>query len=130
MPIMTGLSGNEIFCLQLKNLSPGELVIGNSVGSLGLLGGVGASLQGIFGGEVTDVTEIINEGRHQSQARILYEAQHHRAHGITGVTNELRQMQGHVEFLSVGSCVHRDDTPAPATPYSTSSNGQELYCLL
>jgi uncharacterized protein YbjQ (UPF0145 family) len=130
MPIMTGLSGNEIYCLQLKKLDPGDLVIGNSVRSLGFLGGLGAGLQGMFGGEVTEVTEIISEGRHQSQARILYEAQQHGAHGITGVTSELRQMQGNVEFLSVGSCVHSVETPVPSMPFSTSSDGQELYCLL
>ena len=38
-------------------------------------------------------------------------------------------MQGNVEFLSVGSCVHQANT-APKVPFSSSSNGQELYCLL
>ena len=40
MPIMTGLSGNEIYCLGLKKFAPGELVVGNSVHSLGFLGGL------------------------------------------------------------------------------------------
>src|ERR1700712_2658821 len=53
MPIMTGLSGNEMYCLHLKGLKPGELVIGNSVHSLGFLGGIGAGLQGMIGGEGT-----------------------------------------------------------------------------
>ena len=39
MPVMTGLSGNEMYCLNLKGLSPGELVVGNSVYSLGFVGG-------------------------------------------------------------------------------------------
>jgi uncharacterized protein YbjQ (UPF0145 family) len=130
MPIMTGLSGNEIFCLGLKQLTPGELVVGNSVHSLGFLGGLGAGLRGIFGGEVSQVTEIIRDGRHQSHQRIMQEAKDFGAHGITGVTSELRQMQGNVEFLSVGSCVHRGDTPAPARPFSSSSNGQELFSLI
>jgi uncharacterized protein YbjQ (UPF0145 family) len=39
-------------------------------------------------------------------------------------------MKGNVEFLSVGSCVHAADTPAPAGPFSTSGDGQELYCLM
>ena len=39
MSIMTGLSGNEMYCLHLKGLSPGELVVGNSVYSLGFVGG-------------------------------------------------------------------------------------------
>jgi uncharacterized protein YbjQ (UPF0145 family) len=130
MPIMTGLSGNEIFCLGLKQLAPGELVVGNSVHSLGFLGGLGAGLRGMFGGEVAQVTEIIRDGRHQSHQRIMQEAKDFGAHGVTGVTSELRQMQGNVEFLSVGSCVHRADTPPPARPFSSSSNGQELFSLI
>jgi uncharacterized protein YbjQ (UPF0145 family) len=129
MPIMTGLSGNEMYCLDLKGFSAGELVLGNSVHSLGFLGSIGAGLQNVFGGEVSQITNIISEGRHESEARLIAEAQKHGAHGITGVTSELRHMQGNVEFLSVGSCVHQTNT-APKVPFSSSSNGQELYCLL
>ena len=39
---MTGLSGNEIYCLRLKGLEASELLIGNSVYSMGFLGGLGA----------------------------------------------------------------------------------------
>src|ERR1700710_2528443 len=105
MPIMTGLSGNEIYCLNLKGLRPGELVVGNSVHSLGFMGGIGAGIQGMVGGEVTQVTEIINDGRRQSLQRMLQEAQQHGANGITGATSELRRFQGNVEFLSVASVV-------------------------
>jgi uncharacterized protein YbjQ (UPF0145 family) len=129
MPIMTGLSGHEMYCLNLKGFAPGELVIGNSVHSLGFLGSIGASLQNVFGGEVGQITSVISEGRHESEARLVAEAQKHGAHGITGVTSEVRHMQGNVEFLSVGSCVHQAGA-APRAPFSTSSNGQELYCLL
>jgi uncharacterized protein YbjQ (UPF0145 family) len=127
---MTGLSGNEMYCLNLKNFTAGELVIGNSVHSLGFLGSIGASLQNVFGGEVSQITSIISEGRHESEARLIAEAQKHGAHGITSVTSELRRMQGNVEFLSVGSCVHETGRSAPKVPFSSSSNGQELYCLL
>ncbi len=130
MPIMTGLSGNEIYCLGLKGFAPGELVVGNSVHSLGFLGGLGAGLKGMLGGEVEQVTEIIREGRLQSHARIMQEAKAFGAHGVTGVTSELRPMQGNVEFLSVGSCVRGSDTPAPARAFSSSSNGQELFSLI
>ena len=63
MAVMTGLSGNEIYCLHLKGMRPGDLVIGNSVFSMGVLGGLGAIGRGIVGGEVTQVTGIIHEGR-------------------------------------------------------------------
>jgi uncharacterized protein YbjQ (UPF0145 family) len=84
----------------------------------------------MFGGEVAQVTEVIRAGRHLSHARIMQEAVEFGAHGVTGVTSELRRMQGNVEFLSVGSCVHGADAPAPARPFSSSSNGQELFCLM
>jgi uncharacterized protein YbjQ (UPF0145 family) len=129
-PIMTGLSGNEIYCLGLKGFGPGEMVVGNSVHSLGFLGGLGAGLKGMLGGEVEQVTDIIREGRLQSHARIMQEAKDFGAHGVTGVTSELRPMQGNVEFLSVGSCVHSPDTPVPARAFSSSSDGQELFSLI
>jgi hypothetical protein len=69
-PIMTGLSGNEIFCLGLKGFAPGELVVGNSVHSLGFLGGLGAGLKGIMGGEVAGHRHH-PRGQVQSHARIM-----------------------------------------------------------
>jgi len=56
MAKVTGLSGNEIYCLALKKYRPGELVIGNSVNSMGFLGSLGAGLGTILGGEVGQVT--------------------------------------------------------------------------
>ena len=38
MAIATSLSGNEIYCLGLKGFEPGQVVIGNSVISRGVLG--------------------------------------------------------------------------------------------
>jgi uncharacterized protein YbjQ (UPF0145 family) len=130
MSILTGLSGNEMYCLHLKGLSPGELVVGNSVYSLGFVGGIGAGLKSAFGGEVTQITEIIHEGRRQSYARMLEEARQRGGVGITGVTSELRAFHGNIEFLSVASCVHAAVRQAEKVLFSTSGDGQELYCLL
>ena len=96
MPVMTGLSGNEMYCLALKGLSPGELVIGNSVYALGFVGGLGATFKAAFGGEVTQLSQIIHEGRQQSYARMVHEAQERGGVGITGVTSELRQFHGNI----------------------------------
>ena len=130
MAIMTGLSGNEIYCLGLKGFNPGEIVIGNSVQSIGFIGGIGAGLQSLFGGEVTEVTEAIGLGRVESYRRMAHEAQQHDALAITSVTSELRSMQGNIEFLSVGSCITRGADGPQLGPFSTSSNGQDLFCLL
>ena len=130
MSIMTGLSGNEIYCLAQKGIGPGELIIGNSVYSLGFVGGIGAGLQGAFGGEVTQITQIIHEGRAQSYARMVHEALERKASGISGVTSDLRQFRGNIEFLSVASCLHAKGVPASQRVFSTSGDGQELYCQL
>ncbi|MEZ4250921.1 MAG: hypothetical protein R3B99_22085 [Polyangiales bacterium] len=47
------MSGNEIFCLAQKGLVPGEIVVGNSVVSIGLAGGLGAMGRTFAGGEVS-----------------------------------------------------------------------------
>lgn len=130
MAIMTGLSGNEIYCLHLKGLTPGELCIGNSVYSIGFVGTLGAGVNTLLGGEVDQVTRVIHDGREQSFKRMVVEAQHRGGVGITGVTSELVQQGSNVEFLSVGSGIHRNGAQAEALEFSTSADGQELYCQL
>jgi uncharacterized protein YbjQ (UPF0145 family) len=130
MSVMTGLSGNEIYCLHLKGFKPGELVVGNSVYSLGFLGSLGAGLQTVFGGEVTQITSIIHDGRKQSYERMVGEAEQRGGAGITGVTSELTHFHGNIEFLSIASVVHGADGQAEALRFSTSGDGQELYCQL
>ncbi|MEI7984249.1 MAG: heavy metal-binding domain-containing protein [Armatimonadota bacterium] len=130
MPINTGFNGNEIYCLHKKGYSPGELVIGNSVWSVGLLGGIGSAIRTIAGGEVTQITEIIHEGRKSALDRMEAWTGLHGAVGITGVTNELVVHSGNIEFLSIGSAVHRDNYNATALEFTSSADGQELYCQL
>ncbi len=130
MAIMTGLSGNEMFCLHQKGLQAGDLVIGNSVFSLGFVGSLGSGLRTLAGGEVTQITGIIHEGRQMSYERMVQEAQRHGGIGITGVTSELILHGGNVEFLSVGSTVHQEGTRAEQISFSSSADGQELYCQM
>ncbi|MBS1839801.1 MAG: heavy metal-binding domain-containing protein [Acidobacteria bacterium] len=126
MAKVTGLSGNEIYCLALKNYSPGELVVGNSVQSMGFLGSLGAGLNNMLGGEVPQVTQAIHEGRASSFDRMTREAQQHGASGVAGVTGELRNFSGSTEFLFVGSCVHANTQGDHF--FTSAGNAQELYC--
>lgn len=107
MPIITGLSGNEIYCLGQKGFTPGDLVIGNSVISIGLLGTIGSGLKTLFGGEVTQVTRVILEGRQRAYARMQEEAKRHGGIGITGVSNELIVHGTNIEFLAIGTAVRK-----------------------
>jgi hypothetical protein len=56
---LTGLSGNEIYCMRLKGLIPGGVVIGNSIQSMGFVGGVRSAFRGIVGGEIPVATRTL-----------------------------------------------------------------------
>jgi uncharacterized protein YbjQ (UPF0145 family) len=122
---LTGLSGNEIYCMRLKGLIPSGVVIGNSIQSMGFLGGVRSAFRGIVGGEIPDVTQMIHEGRAAAFARMRAEADREQVHGVVGVTSELRNLSGNSEFLFVGSGV----SGGPGTALFTSAgDAQELFC--
>lgn len=125
--IISGLSGNEIYCLSLKGFAPGELTVGNSVRSLGIAGSVGSSLKTLAGGEIENITAMISEGRHAAIQRMAEEARKHGATGVSGVTSELKTLSGYMEFLSQGTSIGSQGQ----LPFFTSSaSGQELYCHL
>ena len=126
MAQVTGLSGNEIYCMALKGYGAGELVVGNSVNSMGFLGSLGAGFNNILGGEVPQVTQAIQDGRMHAFARMAKEAQTHGATGVTGVTGDLRGLSGNTEFLFVGSCLHAKNGGGEF--FTTAGDAQELYC--
>lgn len=131
MPIVTGLSGNEMYCLDQKGYQPGDLVVGNSVWALGFVSGVTSLARTIAGGEVTQYTEWINSGRRRAFEKLMREAEQRGGHGITGVTSELVMHPVGLEFLSIGSCLHRPEEPSGGQlQFSTSADGQGLYCQL
>jgi uncharacterized protein YbjQ (UPF0145 family) len=122
---LTGLSGNEIYCMRLKGLTPSGVVIGNSIQSMGFLGGVRSAFRGIVGGEIPDVTNMIHEGRQAAFARMRAEADREHVHGVVGVTSELRNLSGNSEFLFVGSGVSGAEGSAL---FTSAGDAQELFC--
>jgi uncharacterized protein YbjQ (UPF0145 family) len=111
--------------MRLKGLSPMGVVVGNSIQSMGLLGGVRSAFRGIVGGEIPDVTGMIHAGREAAFERMKAEAQREQVHGVVGVSSELRSLGGNSEFLFVGSGVRAD---ASAQPFTSAGDAQELYC--
>jgi uncharacterized protein YbjQ (UPF0145 family) len=92
---VTGLSGNEIFCLAQIGMDPGALCIGNSVVALGLLRGFGAGLSTLGGGEVHEVTRLVHDSRQKAFDRMLAEAKQYGDIGLTGVSLDVLS---HVDF--------------------------------
>lgn len=126
--VVTGLSGNELFCIDRLGYRAGDLLVGNSVYSLGLLGGIGSAFNAMAGGEVTQITEMITAGRHLSTQRLMNEMRQAQVHGATGMSSELIFHAGNVEFLSVASGLYRKDGQMPQWAFTTSADAQELWC--
>jgi uncharacterized protein YbjQ (UPF0145 family) len=126
--IVSGFSGNEIYCLAEKGWSPGSLVVGNSVQSLGVMGSISSGLRTIAGGEIDNMTQLITEGRHAAIDRLEKEAIDHGAHGVTGVTSDLKQLSGLNEFIAIGSVIRGQNYAGPF--FTTACSGQDLYCQL
>ena len=124
--LMTGLSGNEIYCLAQKGYGPGGIVVGNSVQSLGMIRGITSGLKTLSGGEIGSITQLIVDGRHAAVNRLEQEARNEKAQGLTGVTSDLRKIGGLMEFIALGSSVTGGDENHPF--FSTACTGQDLFC--
>ena len=122
--VTSGLSSNEIYCLQLKGLTPNDLIIGNSVYALGVLGGLRSGMKAFFGGELESYTQLFAEGRSLATDRMLSEREKINAKGVTGVVSSLIFHPENIEFLSIGSGV---DSVNNIQFFSSSASGQELY---
>lgn len=126
--VFTGLSGNEMYCVDMLGYRPGNLLVGNSVFSMGLLGGLTSGLRSIAGGEIHEFTQMIYEGRRLSLSRLNNELAQEGGDGATSVNSELVFHNGNIEFLSVASALHDQKHPGTKQPFTTSSDGQELFC--
>ncbi len=126
--IVSGFSGNELYCLAQKGWAPGSIVVGNSVQSLGFVGGISSGLRTIAGGEIANLTRLITEGRHAAIKRLEDEAAEHGADGVTGVTSDLKQLSGLNEFIAIGSSLKGANYQGPF--FTTACSGQDLYCQL
>src|SRR5579884_2538301 len=94
---------------------------------MGFIGGVGSSIRTMVGGEISQVTNMIAEGRRLSLSRFNDELSKSNGQGATGVTSDLIFHPGNIEFLTVGSTLHRADGQEHP-PFTSSADGQELFC--
>ncbi len=130
MSVITGLSGNEIYCLHKKGYSAGDLVVGNSVWSLGLFSQVSSAVKTVAGGEIHEYTEWISNGRKTAVDKLTKEVRNRGGLGVTGMTSEIIRSSNGIEFISVGSTIHKNEGAVEEFEFSTSADGQGLYCQL
>ena len=132
---ISGLSGNEIFFLERMGYRPGQLCVGNSVVALGVRRGLGAGLSTLGGGEIHEVTELVHDGRRRAFERMEAEAGSYGGVGLTGVSFDMVNHGGNLEFITVGSTIHHAPAAAgqaaaagDALQFSTSADVAKLYC--
>jgi len=129
---VTGFSGNEIYCLNKLGYNAGQLCLGNNVIALGVARGIGAGLSNLAGGEITEITEIVHTGRMNAYNRMMEEASRYGGVGLAGVSFDLINHGGNLEFIALGSTMHAQNGSENAgrPGFSTSANAQQLYCQL
>ena len=130
---ISGLSGNEIFFLERMGYRPGQLCVGNSVVALGVSKGIGAGLSTLGGGEIEEVTRLVHDGRSRAYERMMNEAQAYGGIGLTGVSFDLVNHGGNLEFITMGSTIHKKDGAGEAAAadevrFSTSADVAKLFC--
>jgi uncharacterized protein YbjQ (UPF0145 family) len=125
----TGLSGNEMYCLDKIGYKAGDIVVGNSVHALGVGRSIGSAFRAIVGGEVVQFTNLIEEGRAAALGRMEEEAKERGSVGITGVSSEIVFHGTNIEFLSIGSSLHTKSNNGEREElrFSTSTDGQDAY---
>jgi uncharacterized protein YbjQ (UPF0145 family) len=105
---VTGFSGNEIFCLNKLGFTAGQLCIGNEVVAIGALGIASSTLANIAGGEITKVTDLVHRGRQAAFLRMMEEVRAAGGVGLAGVSFDMINHGGNLEFISLGSVVHNE----------------------
>ncbi|MEI7603947.1 MAG: heavy metal-binding domain-containing protein [bacterium] len=129
--VTTGLSGNEIYCLRKLGYAPGEIIVGNSIWSLGFLGSLTSGIRNLTGGEIPEITSLVYQGRANAIYRLEYEAQQKKERGALSIRSDFIHHlgTGNIEFLSVGSGVHSHESAEnDQFTFSSSLDGDEMYC--
>jgi uncharacterized protein YbjQ (UPF0145 family) len=126
---ISGLSGNEIYFLERMGYRPGQLCVGNSVVALGVAKGIGAGLSTLAGGEIEEVTGLVHDGRMRAFNRMMEEAVRYGGAGLTGVSFDVVNHGGNLEFITLGSAIRKaQDGPAGEIGFSTSADVAKLFC--
>ena len=120
-----------MYCLHLKGMKPGDLVLGNSVFSMGFIGGLAAAGRGFLGGEVTQITNVIHEGRLEAvQANGRGSQGARRRSGSPASPMSCARSTATSSFFRWLPASTRRMASLKQLRFSTSADGQELYCQL
>ena len=88
--------------------APQKLVLGTSVYSLGLAGGIKAAFRNLVRGEVKTMSELIYGAREESLKKVQAQAEAIGADDVLGIKTYIYDLGGGlIEFLAIGTAVKR-----------------------
>ena len=113
------LSTSDFWMLLDRGYMPVGLVMGNSVYSMGFVGGLGSGLKGMTKGEVPQITELMYNARELALGRMKEEAEKMGADGVVEVKLNVIPMGNWMEITAIGTAIKYVGTKATG---SGSSN--------
>ncbi|MCL5431266.1 MAG: heavy metal-binding domain-containing protein [Candidatus Marsarchaeota archaeon] len=107
MAFTSDLSTSDFWLLKSRGYEPVALVVGNSVYSMGVIGGLATGLKGMTKGELGQITELLYNARMMALGRMTDEANKLGADGIIGVKLKIDYMHNGewMEVTAVGTAV-------------------------
>ena len=107
-PITSDLTNDEMWGLINQGYMPVQLVLGVSVYSLGLVGGITSFFKSFVRGEIQELTTLIYEAREEALTHIAAEARRYSADQVVGIKTYVYNLGGGIiEFLAIGTAVKK-----------------------
>ncbi|PWI54171.1 YbjQ family protein [Sulfoacidibacillus thermotolerans] len=107
-PFTSDLSGQEFWLVVDKGYLPVGLVLGNSVFSMGVTGGLATAFRGLVRGELKEYTQLMYDARELALTRMRKEAARIGADGIVGVKLEITHHGDIMEVTAIGTAIKKD----------------------
>ncbi len=107
-PITSDLTNQEMWNVIHMGWMPIRLVLGVSVYSLGLAGGISSMLKGFVRGEIAELTSLVYEARENAIAHVRRDAEAAGADDVVGIKTYIYDLGGGlIEFMALGTAVKR-----------------------
>jgi uncharacterized protein YbjQ (UPF0145 family) len=115
-PFTSDLSGQEFWLLRDQGYIPVGFVLGNSVYSMGVTGGIKSWARGLIKGEIKELTQLMYDARSLALRRMEEEAARLGADGVVGVDIVVNHHGDLMEVTATGTAIKRDPnwTPQPS----------------
>jgi uncharacterized protein YbjQ (UPF0145 family) len=106
--ITSDLTAEETWSISKLGYMPMELVMGTSIYSLGIMGGIKSSFEELVHGQVDSRTEMLYGAREESINKLRTQATNIRADHVFGIKTYIYDLgSGLVEFLAIGTAVRK-----------------------